>query len=33
MKIALLSQSYPPMLSGAAIVVQGLAERMAQRGH
>lgn len=33
MKIALLSQSYPPMVSGAAIVVKGLAEGLAQRGH
>ena len=33
MKIALLSQSYPPMVSGAAGVVQGLAEQLAERGN
>lgn len=33
MKIAVISQSYPPMVSGAAIVARGLAEQMAQRGH
>src|SRR5512143_3698096 len=33
MKIALLAQSYPPMVSGAAIFVQTLAEGMARRGH
>jgi len=33
MKIAYLSQSYPPMVSGAALAVQQLAEGMAARGH
>jgi hypothetical protein len=33
MKIGYLSQSYPPMISGASIIAQQLAEQMAQRGH
>jgi len=33
MRIAYLTQSYPPMISGAALVVQQLAETMAKRGH
>jgi glycosyltransferase involved in cell wall biosynthesis len=33
MKIAFINQSYPPMISGAAIVVQKLAEGIASRGH
>jgi 1,2-diacylglycerol 3-alpha-glucosyltransferase len=33
MRIALLTQSYPPMISGAALVVQRLAEGLAKRGH
>ncbi|MCX6053756.1 MAG: glycosyltransferase [Chloroflexi bacterium] len=33
MRIAYLTQSYPPVVSGTAVVVQGLAEGMAQRGH
>lgn len=33
MRIAYLSQSYPPVVSGASVVVHGLAEGMAQRGH
>jgi len=33
MRIAYLSQSYPPMVSGAALAVQQLAEGMAARGH
>lgn len=33
MRIAYLTQSYPPVVSGAAVVVHGLAEGMAQRGH
>jgi glycosyltransferase involved in cell wall biosynthesis len=33
MKIAILSQSYPPMISGAAIFVERLAEQMSARGH
>lgn len=33
MRIAYLTQSYPPMISGAAIYVQQLAETMAQAGH
>jgi len=33
MRIAFLTQSYPPMISGAALVVQRLAEGLAQRGH
>jgi glycosyltransferase involved in cell wall biosynthesis len=33
MKIAYLTQSYPPMVSGAAIFAGKLAESMAQRGH
>lgn len=33
MKIAYLCQSYPPMISGAAFVVQRLANGMAARGH
>ena len=33
MRIAYVTQSYPPMVSGASIVVKGLAESMAARGH
>jgi glycosyltransferase involved in cell wall biosynthesis len=33
MRIAYLSQTYPPMVSGAAIVADGLARGMSQRGH
>lgn len=33
MRIAYLSQSYPPMISGASFAVQSLAENMAQCGH
>ena len=33
MRIAYLAQSYPPMVSGAAIVAEKLASEMAQRGH
>lgn len=33
MRIAYLSQSYPPMVSGAALAVQQLAEGLAVRGH
>jgi hypothetical protein len=33
MKIAYVCQSYPPMISGAALVAQRLAERIASRGH
>lgn len=33
MRIAYLTQSYPPMISGAALAIQHLAEAMAQRGH
>lgn len=33
MRIAYLTQSYPPMVSGAALVVQRFAEGMAARGH
>jgi glycosyltransferase involved in cell wall biosynthesis len=33
MRIALVCQSYPPMISGAAIVVRRLAEGLAARGH
>src|SRR5258706_4476344 len=33
MRIAYLAQSYPPMISGAALVAQQLAEAMAKRGH
>jgi 1,2-diacylglycerol 3-alpha-glucosyltransferase len=33
MRIAYLTQSYPPMISGAAIVVEKLAIAMANRGH
>ena len=33
MRIAYISQSYPPMISGAAIVVEQLAKGMAKRGH
>ena len=33
MRIAYLCQSYPPMISGAAIVVKRLAEEMAARRH
>lgn len=33
MKIAQLSQSYLPMVSGAAVVARGLAEGMAKRSH
>ncbi|MDX1379021.1 MAG: glycosyltransferase [Anaerolineales bacterium] len=33
MRIAYLTQSYPPMISGAAIAAQQIAEAMAQRGH
>jgi len=33
MKIAYVCQSYPPMISGAALVAQRLAEGIASRGH
>ena len=33
MRIAYLAQSYPPMVSGAAIVAEQLAKEMAKRGH
>ena len=33
MKIAYITQSYPPMISGASIVVERLAEAMAKQGH
>lgn len=33
MRIAFLTQSYPPMISGASIVVEQLAQEMVQRGH
>lgn len=33
MRIAYLTQSYPPMISGAAILVERLAKSMARRGH
>ena len=33
MRIAYLTQSYPPMISGAAILVERLAKAMAGRGH
>ena len=33
MRIAYLTQSYPPMISGAAILVERLAKSMAERGH
>ncbi len=33
MKLAFLAQSYPPMVSGAAIFAKQLAEGMADRGH
>jgi 1,2-diacylglycerol 3-alpha-glucosyltransferase len=33
MRIAYLTQSYPPMVSGAALVVERLAKSMAERGH
>ena len=33
MRIAFLTQSYPPMVSGAAIVAKQLAQAMADRGH
>jgi 1,2-diacylglycerol 3-alpha-glucosyltransferase len=33
MRIAYVGQSYPPMVSGAAIVVQRLAHGMVERGH
>jgi len=33
MRIAYLTQSYPPMVSGASLAVQMLAEGMAERGH
>lgn len=33
MRIAYLTQSYPPMISGAAIMVERLAKSMAGRGH
>ena len=33
MRIAYLTQSYPPMISGAAILVERLAKAMASRGH
>ena len=33
MRIAFLSQTYPPMVSGAALIAQRLAEGMADRGH
>ena len=32
MKIAYISQPYPPMISGAALVAQRLAEGIAKRG-
>src|SRR5512145_2243736 len=33
MRIAYLTQSYPPMISGAALLVERLAKSMAARGH
>ena len=33
MRIAYITQSYPPMVSGASIVAKNLAESMAARGH
>jgi len=33
MRIAFITQSYPPMVSGAALVVERLAKGMAERGH
>ena len=33
MRIAYLAQSYPPMISGAALFARQIAEGMAQRGH
>src|SRR5512139_1089358 len=33
MRIAYLTQSYPPMISGAALVVENLARGMAAIGH
>lgn len=33
MRIVYLTQSYPPMISGAALFAQQVAEAMAQRGH
>lgn len=33
MKIAYINQSYPPMISGASIVVESLANNMSVRGH
>src|SRR5688572_12638912 len=33
MRIAYLTQSYPPMISGASIVAEQLANEMAKRGH
>jgi 1,2-diacylglycerol 3-alpha-glucosyltransferase len=33
MRIAYLTQSYPPMISGAALIVERLAKSMAERGH
>jgi 1,2-diacylglycerol 3-alpha-glucosyltransferase len=33
MRIAYLTQSYPPMISGASLAVEKLATAMAQRGH
>ena len=33
MKIAYISQAYPPMISGASIVLKRLADGMVQRGH
>jgi len=33
MKIAFITQSYPPMISGASLVVERLALGMAERGH
>src|SRR6476620_2798214 len=33
MRIAYLTQSYPPMISGAALVVERLAKSMEERGH
>jgi len=33
MRIAYITQSYPPMVSGASIVAKNLASSMAQRGH
>jgi len=33
MRIAYITQSYPPMVSGASLVAKSLAENMAERGH